>query len=314
MALAIPEAFNDTDGAGVHGPLVFALGYMVVRIVHVWLFSMAGRDDPNLLATLVRFGLATAAGTGLILVAAFVDGPLELVLWIVGLTVDLVAVFVIDSGGWRLNAPRHFAERHQLIIIIALGESIVAIGVGAAGTALTWPVIVTAGLSLAVVTGLWWAYFDMVAAVAEGRLASLQGRERAAMARDSYSYLHFPMVAGIVFGALGLKKALSEATKSSSLVDMPALPTAGLWALYGGVAVYLLAHVAFRWRNVHSIGWQRPIAALSTLALAPLMSGAQALVQIAVVAAVLLAVVAYESLRFREFRDRIRHEQVHATG
>ena len=159
----------------------------------------------------------------------------------------------IDSSGWRL-APAHFAERHGLIVIIALGESIVAIGVGAEGN-VDAGVVVAAVLGIVVAGALWWLYFDIVALVAERRLSNAaKGRERNEVARDSFSYLHLPMVAGIVLLALGLKKTLEHVDDPLKLV--PAV------AMLGGIALYLLAHVAFRWRNVHRFSTQRVVCAV----------------------------------------------------
>ncbi len=111
--------------------------------------------------------------------------------------------FFINSEGWRL-VPAHFAERHGLIVIIALGESIVAIGVGVAGGAHASARAVAAVMGIGLAAAMWWLYFDVVALVAARRLEHAPpGRVQNEMARDSYSYLHFPMIAGIVLVALG---------------------------------------------------------------------------------------------------------------
>ena len=160
--------------------------------------------------------------------------------------------YFFGAEGWIL-VPEHFAERHGLIIIIALGESIVAIGVGAE-QALTVGIAAAAVLGIALAATLWWAYFDVVALVAARRLANATpGREQNEIARDSFSYIHFPMVAGIVLLALGLKKTLGH-------VD-DALEIETATAMLGGLAAYLLAHVAFRWRNVHRFSAARTLVA-----------------------------------------------------
>src|SRR6266545_4582916 len=140
---------------------------------------------------------------------------------------------VIGMGrGWRI-APEHFAERYGLIILIALGESIVAIGVGA-GFELGTGVIVAAALGIVVVSALWWLYFDVAAIFARRRLMQAHGIEQARLARDAYNYLHLPMVAGIVLFALGLKTTLGHVDE--------ALDTVPAVGLCGGAALYLLAH------------------------------------------------------------------------
>ena len=156
--------------------------------------------------------------------------------------------FFFGVEGWRM-VPSHFAERFGLIVIIALGESIVAIGVGVESE-VDAGIVVAAVLGVIVSGALWWLYFDVVALVAERRLSkAAPGRERNSIGRDSYGYLHFPMVAGIMLLALGLKKTLGHVEEPLKLV--PAV------ALLGGTAMYLVAHVAFRLRNVHRLSVQR---------------------------------------------------------
>jgi low temperature requirement protein LtrA len=210
----------------------------------------------------------------------------------------MLGPFLFGSEGWKL-VPGHFAERHGLIVLIALGESIVAIGVGA-GSGVDAGIVAAAVLGTAVAAELWWLYFDIVALVAARRLSNAtEGRERNEIARDSFSYLHFPMVAGIVLLALGLKKTLAHVDDPLKLV--PAV------ALLGGTALYLLAHVAFRWRNVHRLSSQRLLCAIALLALIPVAVELPALATLGIAAALLAALIAYESVRFAELRDRLRH-------
>ena len=192
------------------------------------------------------------------------------------------------------------------MIIIALGESIVAIGVGATAD-VDAGVVAAAALGVTVVACLWWAYFDVVALVAERRMSAAPvGEPRNRIARDSYSFLHLPMVAGIVLAALGMKKTLGHVEDPLKIV--PA------FALFGGVALYLLAHVAFRLRNVRSLSTRRLVVALVLLALVPLATEVPALVALAVVAAILVGLIAYEAIRYAEARDQVRHSVEHGTA
>jgi low temperature requirement protein LtrA len=202
--------------------------------------------------------------------------------------------------GWRVS-PEHFVERHGLVVIIALGESIVAIGVGAAGVPLDPGMIVAALLGIAVIAALWWSYFDWVAFIAQARLAEATGADRAVLARDLYSYLHLPMVAGIVLFALGLKTTLAH-------VDSP-LPTIPAIGLFGGLALYLLAHIALRLRIGGGLGRGRPIATFLLVALLPLARVVPATAALALVAAVSAALIAYEAIRYRESRAWIRRRR-----
>jgi low temperature requirement protein LtrA len=292
VALAVPDAFGDLA-------LLFACAYAFVRIAHIALFVIIGRNDPQFLRSTTGLALGTAVGFSLLVAASFTDGLTQGLLWATALVLDVGEPYVFGSEGWRLE-PGHFAERHGLFVIIALGESIVAIGVGAehgvdAGVA------VAAVLGVAISAELWWLYFDVVALVAERRLHNAApGRERNEIARDSFSYLHFPMIAGIVLLALGLKKSLEHV--GDPLHAEPAT------ALLGGIAVYLLAHVAFRWRNVHRFSGQRLAAAAVLVALVPVAVEVPALATLGIVTGVLLALIAYETIRFAELREPHRHQ------
>jgi low temperature requirement protein LtrA len=295
VALCVPGAFGDEG-------LLFAGAYALVRFAQIALFLLASRDDPGLRRAVWGLLASTAVGVSLLTAASFADGTLQVALWALALALDMGGPVIIDPSGWRLE-PGHFAERHGLIVIIALGESIVAIGVGAEA-GVTTGIVVAASVGIAIAAALWWLYFDIVALVAERRLSNASpGRERNTIARDSFSYLHFPMVAGIVLVALGLKKTIEHVEDPLKVV-----PAA---ALLGGVAIYLLAHVAFRWRNVHRFSWQRLVAAAVLVALLPAAVEIAALVTISIVAALLAALLAFETWRFAELRDRLRHQLEH---
>jgi low temperature requirement protein LtrA len=292
VALAVPEAFGDLA-------LLFACAYAFVRIAHIALFVIIGRDDPAFLRSTIGLGVGTAIGFSLLVAASFADGWAQGLLWAIALALDVGEPYVFGSEGWRLE-PGHFVERHGLFVIIALGESIVAIGIGAEHH-IDAGVVVAAVLGVAISAGLWWLYFDVVALVAERRLHNAApGRERNELARDSFSYLHFPMVAGIVLLALGLKKSLEHV--GDPLHVEPAA------ALLGGIALYLLAHVAFRWRNVHRFSVQRLVAAVVLVALIPLAVEVPALATLVIATGVLVALIVYETVRFAELRERLRHQ------
>jgi low temperature requirement protein LtrA len=292
VALCVPEAF---DGTG----LLFACAYGVVRAAHIALFAIAGRGDPALRRSVAGLAVSTGLGVGVLVVASATDGLLQGALWALALLLDVGGPYLFGAEGWKL-VPGHFAERHGLILIIALGESIVAIGIGA-GTVVDAGVVVCAILGVVVAAALWWLYFDVVAIAAEHHLSrATPGREQNELARDSYSYLHFPLVAGIVLVALGLKKTLEHVGD-----PLEAVPAA---ALLGGAALYLVGHVAFRLRNVRSLNRQRLLCAALLVALVPLGTRIPSLGTLAILAGVLVALIAYEALRFAEARDRVRHQ------
>jgi len=290
-ALCVPEAFGDLG-------LLFACVYAVVRLAQIALFTIASHDDPGLRTSVRGLAISTALGTGILVGASFADDWLQGGLWVLALALDMGGPAVFGSEGWKLM-PEHFAERHGLIIIIALGESIVAIGVGAEHGVDAW-VVAAATLGVAVAAAQWWLYFDVVALVAARRLEhAAPGREQNEIARDSYSFLHFPMVAGIVLVALGLKKTL-EHTGEPLAVEVAT-------ALLGGTALYLLAHVAFRWRNVHRLSRQRLLAAAVAVLLIPVATEIDAIATLMLLVAALVVLIAYERVRFAELRERLRH-------
>jgi low temperature requirement protein LtrA len=296
-SLAVPDVFGDDA-------FVFACAYAFVRIAHLVLYAIAGRGDRDLLAAIARLGVGTAIGVGLLFVAAGLDGRLQVAMWALALTFDLLGAYVGGGKGWRLSAG-HFAERHALIVIIALGESIVALGL-AASHELGIGRVVAGLLGFAVAAALWWLYFDVVAIVAERKLHELSGNAQLAMARDSYSYLHLPMVAGIILFAVGVKKTLGDVGEPLKLV--PAV------TLCGGVALYLLAHILFRLRNVGSMNRQRLVVTVALLALIPLGVELAALVTLTLVALLCVGLIAYEAIRFADARDRVRHAAAEPAG
>ena len=289
-ALATPGAF-DVDG------VVFGIAYFTVRALHLVLFAIAGRGDPELRRAVLRILPSALLGAVLLVVAGFLDGGARMAAWAVALAIDYLWLLVGGMRGWRVS-PEHFVERHGLIIIIAIGESIVAIGVGAAGVPLDAPVIAAALLGIVVASALWWSYFDWAVYVAQARLADASGAERAVLARDLYSYLHLPMVAGIVLFALGMKTTLSH---SGDALDM--ISAVGM---SGGLALYFAAHVATRLRMAGGWGHGRPIATVILIALVPVATQVPALAALALVAVVCVALIASEALRYPAGRSWIR--------
>ncbi|MGA2320889.1 MAG: low temperature requirement protein A [Solirubrobacteraceae bacterium] len=291
-ALCVPGAFGPEA-------LLFACAYAAVRTAHIALFILASREDDALRSSVLGLAGSTAIGVGLLLGAAFTDGSLQLGLWGLALMLDAGGPYLLGAEGWKL-VPGHFAERHGAIVIIALGESVVAIGVGAR-MSLDVGIVVAAVLGVVVAAALWWVYFDVTAIVAERRLSNaVEGRERNEIARDSYSYLHFPMVAGIVLIAVGIRETLTHVEDPLKLVAAV--------ALLGGAATYLLAQVAFRLRNMHTLSQRRLVMAIVLLALLPAAVEIPALLTLGILAGLLAALVAYEALRYADARERVRHQ------
>jgi low temperature requirement protein LtrA len=290
-SICVPEAFGSLATE-------FVVAYGGVRIAQIFLLALAGRDDPSFRRSVTGLGIGTTVGIALLLTGSFLDPGPQAAVWGLALILDMGEPYLFGSEGWHL-VPGHFAERHGLIVIIALGESIVAIGLGA-GTHLTWGIAAAAALGIGVVAALWWTYFDIVALVSARRLIHApEGKVRNELARDSYSYIHFLLVAGIILLALGLKKAIGDPT--DQLDDVPA------FALVGGVAVYLLGLVAFRYRHVRTINRHRFGLALLLFALYPIALALSALVMLALLNVLLWSMIAYETRGYGENRAEVRH-------
>ncbi len=297
-ALAVPEAF------GRHG-VVFGTGFFIVVVMQITLYALSARGDPDLLCAILRIAPSAGAGAALILAAGFVHGGTKTLLWVVALGIGLFGALFVDLSGWRVH-PAHFVERHNLIVIIAIGESLVAIGIGARGTGLGTGVIVAAALGFVVAASFWLAYFDFFTIRAQQLLTDRSGAARIALARDTYTYLHLPMIAGIVLFAFAMKTTIARV--GDELTAVPAL------CLCGGPALYLLAYVAVRARISGHVGGGRFVAAIACAALVPVALTVPALVALSLVAIVWLALHAYELIGWREARAQTRAQRAPAAA
>jgi low temperature requirement protein LtrA len=290
-ALAAPEAFER------HG-VVFGVAFVIVNVMHLALYALAVRRDQDFLRAILRTAAPSAlAGAALIVAAGFADGALKALLWLVALAIGLFAPLFAGARGWRVQ-PAHFVERHGLIVIIAIGESLIAIGLGERRTGLDAGVIVAAVLGFAVAASFWLAYFDFFPIRVEQMLSDRSGVERTSLARDIFTYLHLPMVAGIVLFAFAMRVTLAQVGDH--------LDTIAALGLCGGPALYLFAFVAVRRRVTRTLGGGRLIAAVACLLLWPVALAVPALVSLTLVAAVWVALHVYELIWWRDARAQTR--------
>jgi low temperature requirement protein LtrA len=295
-ALAVPGAFGEDA-------VLFGVAYLLVRVLHLVLAAIVARDDPRRSASLLRFAPTALLGALLLVLAGFVHGDTRIAVWVIALAIDYLGPTVIGMGpGWQL-APAHFAERYGLIILIALGESIIAIGIGT-GFHLGAGEVAGAVLGLAVVSALWWLYFDVAAIFARTQLIQASGVARSRLALEAYTYMHLLMVAGVVLFALGLKTTLEDF--GGTLATVPAV------GLCGGAALYLFGQIGFLFRSTRRIFRRRTVGGVVLLALIPAALALPALAALALVSAVCSSVVAYEAIRYRDHRGRIRHPDIAA--
>jgi low temperature requirement protein LtrA len=290
-ALVVPGVFDD-DG------VLFGAAFLVVSAMHIALYALAGRGNRDLLGAVLRLAPWTLLGATLILVAGFTDGA-RVWFWLAALAVTYVGAAFSGSTGWQLH-PSHLAERYGLVLIIALGEAFISIGIGATGIGIGLGEVVAAILGILVATSFWLAYFDFFSLRGERMLRDLQGAERVALARDVYAYAHFPMILGIVLFAFAMKNIVGHVGKE--------LDSVLAFALCGGSAFYLLTYSAMRMRIERRVTVSRGrfVAALVLLLVLPLATVVPALAALAIVTAVWLALHTYELVWWREARAESR--------
>lgn len=230
LAVLMPSFFDANRGASV--AMIAAGAYVIVRIMHLVLFYVGGRDDPGISGAVIRLAGTVLIAAGLLLTGAYLGGVWQVALVAVAVLIDVIGPFLSRGQGWQL-ALGHFAERHGLIIIIALGESIFAIGIGAAGLEVSPLLLLTVLLGVAVACALWVAYFDGSAQAVEHGLERREGVQRVTSARDIYSVMHYLLVAGLILVALSMKSAL----KNSGYGWQE--PLAGYAALSLGAGIFL---------------------------------------------------------------------------
>jgi low temperature requirement protein LtrA len=286
MAVAIPEAFGERA-------LLFVASYVAIQVGrHAFLtFGSAARGTiereraGRILTWLAAAGVLWIAG-------GLADGWARLALWLAALAIDYCAPLVVF---WVPRRPRlahatwnvetaHFAERFQLFMIIALGETIVITGATTAELELDTARLLAFGLAFLGTAALWWLYFNYVARIAQRRLELAADRTR--LARDGYTYLHVLMVAGVIVAAVGDELVIAHPTDR--------LPGEQIAAVVAGPAIYLLAHVLFRLRMAGTVSWKRLGGALACVAVGGVGAFAPALVVAALVVAVLVAVIGAE--------------------
>jgi low temperature requirement protein LtrA len=310
IALAIPESFGES-AHGWSAPCTLAIGYLVLRLMHLAAFWTISAADAGLRRQVLHFMASMAPAITLLFLAAAASGHTRTWLWVAAMVADYAGTWLGGSSGWRVRSVSHFAERHGLIVIIALGESVVSIGVGVSDKPLSASIVTASLLGLAVSAALWFVYFDTSSTLAEQALERAPEEDRARLARDAYSFLHLPLVAGVALVALGLKKVLEHATGGEGHQLSEPLSTVGVTALVLGVVAYLVGHVAFLCRLGYPIKKHRLATAIALLPLLVIGRHEPSLVTLGIVAAALNLMVIFETWRYAERRRALRHAGHH---
>jgi low temperature requirement protein LtrA len=290
MALSVPDAFQDEAAW-------FAVAYFVARVLHTTLYAWGVRQDPGYLAAVIRLAPWFLVAALVALIGGFVDPDYRAWIWLASLAIDAVGTLTVGRREWRIS-PSHFAERFALIVIIALGESIVAIGIGTSDLERDTTYALSVVVAFAGVAALWWAYFDFTAIAAERSLRRASAAARVPLARDVFTFFHYPIVLGIILYAVAAKKTLEH--------PVDPLSDAGRWSLGLGVAMFLCAFALMRFRVLRRIAWERLGAAVVALGVAVLLDGTDAIVTLGVVILVLVLSVAVETARLHEIRAALR--------
>lgn len=279
VALAVRNAFDETA-------LLFGVAYFAVRALHVLLSVLTADFETR--ERFLRLVPGFLGGPALLVVAGFVDGPLQAALWVVGIAIDYGVLFVRGVAKFDVRVE-HFVERYRDIVIIALGESILAMGFGIAGDelGLSPRVVLAALLGVVLLAALEWLYFDYVTLAAEEYFVDVEGYERGVVARNSYAYLHLPIVLGIVFVALGLEETVVHVGEPLDVVSTV--------ALHGGGALYLLGHSAFRLYEIGSVSAPRLVVAAVACLLVPVSVRLPSLVALAVLTLLFVVLAAFET-------------------
>ncbi len=298
-ALVLPDAWRHGRGTG-DAPLILAVAYLAVRALHLALYLYAAADDAPARRQVLRFAIPTTLAWAPLILGAVLGGAAQTVLWIVA--------FVIDYGGgritasfsqWEIRSPSHFAERHGLVLIIALGESLASVGAGAGSAVTRGSVMVAALLGFATAVCLWWLYFQNAAPAAARQLARAPGntRRRQRLASDAYTLAHLPLIAGVIYLALGIQEVLAQAAHARpGHVAGARLNWTSTLALYGGAVTYLIGRYLFLRLTVRSISPGQLVAIVTTVLLLPAGRYLPALIAFGLLTAVLTGLACYERL------------------
>jgi low temperature requirement protein LtrA len=317
MALSTLVAFHDRPG-GLYDPLIFPTCYFLVRSLHLALYAYAVSAQ-HLARHILVPAVPMVASTVLLVCAALVPQRLltdqrqvaiaVTLLWLLAVLVDYVGSFTLPVWEIGIFSARHWCERYGLILIVAVGENIISIGTSSSNVSISWQLLFAVMLAMTVTGALLWTYFDVVALIGEQVLERADPKTRFALARDAYSYLHLPMVAGILLPALGIRELVTNVGRLDGHHPDERLSAIGLFGLYGGIALFLLANVAYQLRLAHTIRtiiWTRVAAVLVLAALVPVARRISATDALGLLAAVSFILIVVEVIVADGQRRRLR--------
>ncbi|MFI7605011.1 low temperature requirement protein A [Micromonospora sp. NPDC049366] len=326
FALSLPQAFSDPRQTPA-GPMVVAISYLVIRGVHLLLYWHVAQERPGERRLLLRYCPEVMLSTILLLAAALVPpriGDLDTammvrdLLWLSVVVLQYGSGLVAGAWGWTIESAEHWTERYDLILIIALGESIISVGVGGnlLGQPVTWEAVAAAVCGIVFTAALWWAHYDVIGPAARIAQHAALGRPRVAMARDAYAYLYLVMIAGIILFALGAEEIVRQVADTHVGLREPTHGP-GVPLLFGGVACYFGGGILFQLRTLRTLSWTRVGVVVVLGAAIPLGAILPALAALALLTLICVGLVAVEvvvmadsrrALREAVFREKATHE------
>jgi low temperature requirement protein LtrA len=301
IALVMPEAWHDAPG-GLAGPLVLAAAFVLARAAHLITYVVLARGDEGLLRQIGASAPPVLLGAVLLVTGAVVGGEWQTPLWFLAVVIDWGGIYVVTRrlGAWRIHSAGYIAERHGLVVILAIGESLLALGLGASEQPASLPLVVAGVLGIANAVALWWLYFDVSTLIAEHSLGRTHGRDRVQVTTNAYGYGHLPIVAGIVLAAVGIEGVVVHAESTGDL----GLFSAAL--LCGGTALYLAGLIGFGWVVKRRWSPFRLSALLLLVAAVPLAGTLPPVAAMVGVVAVLAFVAALETWWYADLRHLLR--------
>ncbi|SCF11615.1 Low temperature requirement protein LtrA [Micromonospora coriariae] len=296
-ALVIPDAWR-RGAATVDAPLTLALAYIVLTALHLTLYFFAAMGDRRLRTTLRLYGSVTALAWIPLILGAVLGGTAQALLWSAAVVINFGGGLLTSAvSGWQLRSPSHFTERHGLVLIIALGESLFSVGAGAGAVVTHWPVRVAALLAFTATVCLWWCYFKSSAPAAAEALGRAPTERRNQVAVNAYSLAHFALIAGVIYLALGIEQVLEHlAHDQPRHVAGTPLDWTSTLALYGGVILYHTGRVLFLRFTIRSTPPAQLVALGVPVLLLPVARILPALAALGLLTAFLVALVCYERL------------------
>jgi low temperature requirement protein LtrA len=295
VAVTIPDAFSHDEGPNPAAFLLIAC-YFAVRAVHASLYILAAQGDRSLERQVLRTTLLAAGPSAILLcLGAWIGGDLQTWIWLVAWVLDAVILFLTSrNGAWQLHSAAHWADRYGLVVILAIGESIVAIGVGLRDIELSVASVFGALMAIGGAVILWWLYFHSLAAGAEHALARRTGMRKVEDATIAYTYLHYLVIAGVIVTALGIETVMTHISDPEPLGWFGAFALAGGVALYQATTVFIWYRMTGRWLVARLVASTVLLPGIALAAALPPMAALGA----AVAAGVVLLVIEWRTRAF----------------